>query len=214
MAAEVVYTLILDLNLFKASKKEATRGDRTTYHVDSSSNKETALYQLRQEDNIKGQNAGKVRFGSSSGPFFANAELERGVRFRFSSAFEREQNSGISGEIIWSCYMSSKWAATTIKNPTLNSAASGNIIRTPKGQNSPSGTEICEKFLRKGANRFGVRFGFDLGLEGANAEPEHGVRFSHLPNLNAERASGSEGRKQPLVVAPSAIWRVIRPTPS
>ncbi|KAJ7023784.1 hypothetical protein C8F04DRAFT_1193094 [Mycena alexandri] len=53
---------------------------------------------------------------------------------RRSNTFEREQNSGISGEIIWSCYMSSKWAATTIKNPTLNSAASATLFEPPRGK--------------------------------------------------------------------------------
>ncbi|KAJ7731982.1 hypothetical protein B0H16DRAFT_1468783 [Mycena metata] len=51
-----------DLNLFKASKKKAMHGDRTTYHADSRSNKEKALYQLRQEDNIKRQKGYQTAF--------------------------------------------------------------------------------------------------------------------------------------------------------
>ncbi|KAJ7015997.1 hypothetical protein C8F04DRAFT_1203941 [Mycena alexandri] len=154
-----------------------------------------------------------------SGPFFlrtpnSNAVFGSGISrtpnlnlrsgsVRRSNVFERDQNSGISGvqktrseehieaisvhlpcqEIIWTCYMSSKWATSTIKIQHSNAAT----LLEPQGE--------------KLTIRFGVRFEFDVGLDGANTEPERSVRFSHLPNLNAERASssgsvqGSESRR-------------------
>ncbi|KAJ7090478.1 hypothetical protein C8R44DRAFT_750993 [Mycena epipterygia] len=123
--------------------------------------------------------AGKVRFGSGSGPFALNAEPERGVRFGQLPNLEPER--AFSALVVGKGISHAFASADTPTNDKLSSRKFARKL----SDNKPSSINI--EIALNLPRREGLGSAFERTCSPPNAEPNFRFRFKYSLNLNAER---------------------------